>query len=126
MIKQFEYRGEKIPVRIGYYVQKMFKHETGHSFAEASGDDIEVFEILLYYGMIAGYKDRGEECPFKREDVEFILDAIFEEFTKAFPEMLGVNIEDVQDEVDKEKVESEEKKTPTRKKEGGKAKKPQA
>jgi hypothetical protein len=87
MVKYITYKNEKYPVKIGYYVLKKLKAETGKEMDQAfAEDDIEVFEIILYYALKQGAKYEEKEFNFKREDMEDVLDDCFPEFVAMVPD----------------------------------------
>lgn len=83
MIKYIEYQKKKYPIRISYYALKHTSEDTGTSISSITdkGNDAVVFEKLLYYGLKAGCRAENIEMPFKEDDMEFVLDEIFFEFT---------------------------------------------
>ena len=88
MVKFITYKEKKYPVKVGYYVIKMLKAETGKEIEQVlSGDnmDITVFEILLFYAMKQGAKYTETEFTFEKEDMEMILDDCFFEFLELIP-----------------------------------------
>lgn len=84
MIKYIEYQEKKYPIRISYYALKHTSEDTGTSISNLTdkSNDAIVFEKLLYYGLKAGCRAEKVEMPFKEEDMEFVLDEIFFEFTE--------------------------------------------
>lgn len=90
MIKQIEIKGKNYPVRVGYKALQGFKAETGKTFEEmqAEGGEmpLEMFETVLYFAMVSGHKGEDKEMPWKRKDMEDVLDECFFEFTKMIPE----------------------------------------
>jgi hypothetical protein len=88
MIKYIEFKGEKYPIKLGYYTLKMLKAETSKDLEEVLGDgtDITLFEPLLFYALEQGARYTGQEMPFKREDMEMVLDDCFFEFVGMIPD----------------------------------------
>lgn len=91
MIEFLEINEKKYPVRIGYYVMKSVKAETGKSLSEclkASGEteDLEVHETILYYALKMGaFAQNGKtDIPFSKEDMGFVLDLCFYDYMKLF------------------------------------------
>ena len=78
MVKYIKYQGEQYPVKIGYRVLKNLQKE-GVDLS-AVKEDLTVYETLLFYALQAGTKIEGEEMPFSRDQMEDLLDEVFEEF----------------------------------------------
>lgn len=86
MVIKFKYKETEIPVSVGYYALKRYKMDTGKEFTELESDDLETLEILFWYALEAGYKQEGENNPFKREEAELILDAVLMDFVARIPD----------------------------------------
>jgi len=90
MVEFLTYKEVKYPVRISYYALKMFKKETDKELENIiSNNDIELLEPLLFYALEAGAKACDKENKVKREDVQWMLDEIWQDFitviAKFFP-----------------------------------------
>lgn len=85
MVKFINYKGEKLPFRVGYYVIKKLK-ENGKSLEDIEKGEFEVYEDLLYYALIQGHKIQEKEFNLKREDMEDVLDICFTEFIPQIPD----------------------------------------
>lgn len=99
MIKHIVFRGEKYPVKIGYYTIKMLKAETGKEIEDvfAEGVDLVIFETLLFYALKQGCKytgvpfewvtgeDGDAPIPFTKDMMEDVLDDCFFEFVELIP-----------------------------------------
>ena len=85
-----------LPIRIGYSALRDLKAEHGINFTEIKGDDLEVYETLLFSGLKSGYRAIKEDCPFKvKEDVYDILEDHFFDFLKLFPSFFAKEEEEV-------------------------------
>lgn len=80
MIEYLDYKGNKLPFRVSYYALKHYQLETGKDISEI-GEDMGNFEILLFYALEAGYKATEKPMPYKRDDMEVILDECFMDFS---------------------------------------------
>lgn len=90
-IYQLEYKGQNIPIRIGYWAMKQLKIETGKDFAEISSNDFDLFETFLWYCLVRGYKELEQPIPFKREQMEDIMDEVYFSFMQLIPIALAAN-----------------------------------
>lgn len=87
MIKFIEFEKEKHPIRVSYFAMKMFKEDTGKSISDVDGeDDLEMWELILYYSLMAGYRAMKKEMSFKKEDMVDVLDECFTDFIAMVPE----------------------------------------
>ena len=68
------WKEKEIPIKISYYAIKNFQEETKETIGKIDENHIHLLEVLVWYGIIAGYKSEGRELDIKREDVEWILD----------------------------------------------------
>jgi len=92
MVEYLEAFDKKFPVRIGYYVMKKVKEETGMPFGEAlqkveETGDIELHETILWYALRMGaYAEDGsmDKVKIEREEVPMLLDACFAEYLSLF------------------------------------------
>jgi len=85
MVQFINYQEKKYPIKIGYYVLKMLKVDTGKSLEDAGGDNFEIYETLLFYALKQGAKLQGEEFTFTKEQMEDVLDECFFEFVELIP-----------------------------------------
>jgi hypothetical protein len=86
MIEYITYKKEKYPVRLSYRVFKGMKKDIGEvDFNKLKSLDSEVVETMLWHGLQSGAKHDGIELPFKKEDMEDVLDDCFFEFIKLIP-----------------------------------------
>lgn len=89
MVEYLDIFGKKYPVRIGYYVMKKVKEETGKSFSGALEEieetgDIELHETILFYALKMGAFAEKEELDLERDQMEMVLDACFYDYLKLF------------------------------------------
>lgn len=95
MIKFITYKAEQLPVRVGYFALKMIKEKTGKSITnlkELDDDSFTIYETLIFYALMSGYRAIEKPFPFKEEDMENVLDECFFEFVKIIPEFFPKNI----------------------------------
>jgi hypothetical protein len=90
MVKHFEFKGEKVPIRISYYALTNFKKETGTDWdeldkKEEKSQDLGVYEPLFFYGIESGHRAEGKEFKFVREDMFEIMEESFMEIIKLLP-----------------------------------------
>ncbi len=89
MVHYLEINGKKYPIRLGYFVMKKIKEETGMGWAEAltkSGDDkdFSIHESILYHALVMGAKVDKVELDLTREDMEWALDFVLYEYMAQF------------------------------------------
>lgn len=91
MVEYIEYKGKKYAVRVSYYALKMTRKESGKDQVEFDESmksalkspetfDIEIYETMLWYSLVAGAEFEGVELDLPREKIEFVLDGCFYEF----------------------------------------------
>ena len=96
MIHYLEIEGKKYPLRISYYALKKIQAEFGISFEDMDerNMDFAVMESLLFHSMVSGCKKMKVKMPFKKEDMEGVLDDCFFDFVdiipKAFPKQVDI------------------------------------
>lgn len=95
------YKKQKYPIKVGYYVLKMLKAETGKGIEDTS-KDLSLYEPMLYYSLVKGAKIAGTELGLKREDMEDVLEEVLYDFINAIPKFF-VKADDVPGEVKKKK-----------------------
>lgn len=91
MVEYLEIFNQTYPIRIGYYVMKKVKEETGKTFSKALQEadeegDIEVHEIILYHALEMGhYAEHGNmDIDVSEEEIPMMLDVCFTEYLKLF------------------------------------------
>jgi hypothetical protein len=82
-----EHGKEKIPYRVKYYALKEWQKETGKTLADLDSldSDLSLLEPLFFHSVMSGYKDAGQKCPYKREELSNILDDCWLAFMKGVP-----------------------------------------
>ena len=91
MVEYIEYKGKKYAVRVSYYALKMTRKESGKnegnfnkSMQEALKHpekfDIEIYETMLWFALLAGAEFEDTKLTIPREKMEFVLDGCFTEF----------------------------------------------
>ena len=77
----------KIPYRVKYLALKEWQKETGKTLANLDEIDsnLEILEPLFWHSVVSGYKIQGKENPYKRADIEEIIDECYLEFVKGVP-----------------------------------------
>ena len=87
-VQFLKYDGKDLPIRVGYRALKKSKEDNPDEtieFAEDGtvvGGKIEDNETLLYHSLTSGQYavDKTLNIPYKKEEMEFILDECFIEF----------------------------------------------
>lgn len=86
MVKHITFKGEKLPIRLSYLVFKGLRKDLGEiSLDKLETMDSDVMETMLWHGLRSGYKSEEKENPFKREQMEDILDECMFEFIEIIP-----------------------------------------
>lgn len=84
MVEYITYKNEKLPILISYRALKTFKSLTGKDIKDIK-DDYTLSEPLLFLGLQSGFKYEDKPFNYKIEDMEYLLDECFEEFTDILP-----------------------------------------
>jgi hypothetical protein len=84
MVQHITINEKEWPIRIGYYVMKRLKEDTGKGFGDLE-NDISLYEHILLYSLQIGCKTMRIECPFKMEDMEEALEDCYFEFMEKIP-----------------------------------------
>jgi len=87
MILQLEINKKQYPIRVSYYALKHAQLELKRpiEFTREDGmTDYEGYEAVLYHSLIKGWKTEQKEgeMPFKREEMEEIMDVVWQEFNE--------------------------------------------
>lgn len=85
MVEFITYKKKKYPIKLGYYVLKMLKADTGKNFEDIGGDDFDVYETLLFYALKQGAKVQEVDFTFTKEQMVDVLDECFFEFIELIP-----------------------------------------
>lgn len=88
MVEFMEYKGEKFPVRISWYVLTMASKENKLSLEELE-TSLDAQADMLWYAIEAGYHFANKDFkdfPFAREEAKWILDANYLEFQRILAE----------------------------------------
>ncbi len=91
MVEYIEYKGKKYAVRVSYYALKMTRKESGknegdfnksmqESLKHPEKFDIEIYETMLWFALLAGAEFEDTKLDIPREKMEFVLDGCFTEF----------------------------------------------
>jgi hypothetical protein len=80
MVKYIECNKEKLPVSISYYAISKLEQETGKGIGDI-GESLSLFEPLFFYALEAGFRAEKKDFNIKREDVAFMLDDCWLEFS---------------------------------------------
>lgn len=118
MVEYVTYNGEQLPICVSYIALKRLRKELNIDITNASQiDEFEVMEPILFYGLEDGFRQMKKEFPFKREEMEIVLNDCWIEFQALLPtffpeEMAKMLVAGGQT------VQSIPTSTPTRKKKG--------
>lgn len=93
MVEYIEIKGKNYPIRIGYFAlkntSKEMEQKNGNGkklkIEDLIGDDIEVYEPLLYYSLVQGAKITDQDMDFERDDMEWVLDLVMMDFVSLIP-----------------------------------------
>lgn len=88
MVEYLEIFDKQYPVRIGYYVMKKVKEETGMSLMDAlkegGEDNLDVHETILFAALQMGAFAEKQDLDLEREDMPMVLDIVFTDYMKVF------------------------------------------
>lgn len=91
MTEFIDYKENKYPISVGYYALKHTSRElTAEGQEDLSMDQIlsgnlETYEPLLWYSLVAGHKKEGKTLTIDRSEVEFMLDDVLWQFIALIP-----------------------------------------
>lgn len=92
MIEYIVYRKKKYPVRVSYMALNGFKKDTGKGFSDMTEDmPLEAYESLLFHALRSGHIAEDLDMPFKKEQMEEVLDECFMEFMELVPKFFPEN-----------------------------------
>ena len=83
MVKYINVNKEKLPVSISYYALEKLKQETGKAIGDWDENDISFLEPLFFYALEAGFKAEKKIFEINREDIVFMLDECWLDFSTA-------------------------------------------
>lgn len=82
------YKDQELPVIVNYSALKQFQNKTKKSLDDIEDviNDLELFEQLFYYSLLAGSKLEGEICKITKDMCEDVLsfDDNYSEFIRIF------------------------------------------
>jgi hypothetical protein len=91
MTENLKYENKDFPISVAYYA---LKHTSRELTAEGQEDlsidqilsgNLESYEPLLWYSLVAGHKKEGKELTIQREDMEMMLDDVLWQFIALIP-----------------------------------------
>ena len=80
-----EKTNETFPIRISYRVLKKVKNITGKGLSKIDDEDYPAYEALLWCAIEEGHKVEGVPNPYSKDQMEEVLDSVFNEFIKIIP-----------------------------------------
>jgi len=93
MTEFIKYKDKDYPVKMGYYALKhtsremKAKNKDELTMDNLSDSDIETLEPMLFYSLKMGAHLENETLDLKREDMEFMLDEVMNEFVAIISKM---------------------------------------
>jgi hypothetical protein len=88
MVAYITYQGKKNPVRVSYFVLETLKAKLNIRFDEITEDNMEVYKSILWAALQAGAHFTKETLDILEEDIVWVLDECFYEFTQLVPKFL--------------------------------------
>jgi len=82
------YKNNQFPVRISYYALKMFQ-ATHSKNIEDIGNDMKLYEDLLFFALESGARYTDTNMELTREDMEDVLDHCFFDFMQIVPQFFA-------------------------------------
>ena len=83
MVQYLNYKGQKIPFKVGFQTLAKWQEETKETFdkIDALEENLILLEPLLWYAIISGCREEGMKSPFEqREEFSDAMEYIWEEF----------------------------------------------
>ena len=73
-IVEIKHGGKAIPLKCSYNAIMRMEEETGLTIQDMdrSGGNLKAMESLFYWSAVSGFRGRGQEIPFAREDSPYI------------------------------------------------------
>lgn len=81
MVKYISVNKEKLPLSISYYAISKLELETGKGIGDLGEGGLSLFEPLFFYALEAGHRAEKKVFEIKREDVAFMLDECWLDFS---------------------------------------------
>jgi len=81
MVKYINVNKESLPVSISYYALQKLKEETGKAIGDWDENDISFLEPLFFFALQAGFRADKKIFEIKREDIIFMLDECWLDFS---------------------------------------------
>ena len=95
MIKYLNINDQDYPIRVSYYALKKLKLELGRTLsADDDGSDYDAYEALLFYSLEKGHKIEGIPMPFKRKEMEDLMDDCYFRFLQLVPQFFEMLAEE--------------------------------
>jgi hypothetical protein len=85
MIEYLTYKKEKLPILVSYRVLKHFEKVSGGKEFSDIGNDYTLMEPLLFLALQSGFKYEDKDFNYTNDDMEYILDECFKEFSALIP-----------------------------------------
>ena len=89
MVKQIKCNGEIHPISISYYAISKLEAETGKGIGDLGDGGLSLYEPLFFYALEAGYRAEKKIFSIKREDIVFMLDECWLDFTSIMGEFFS-------------------------------------
>ena len=91
-VEYINYKGEDLPVKVGYYALKMMQKKHDASLSELEGQ-FELYEPLLFYALEQWHKVEGKPFKFKIGDMVDVLDDCLFQFIEIIPKFFPEGLE---------------------------------
>ena len=88
-VEYIDYKGEKLPIKLGYYTLKMMQQEHNANLQQIEAN-FALYEPLLFYSLQQGHKVVGKEFKYGMDDMVDILDDCFFQFVELIPKFFPV------------------------------------
>jgi len=82
MVKYIKCGGENLPISISYYAIAKLEEETGKGISDI-GESLSLYTPLFFYALEAGFKAEKKIFEINREDIVFMLDECWLDFSTA-------------------------------------------
>lgn len=81
MVRHIKCNGVEHPLSISYYAISKLEEETGKGLSDLGDGGLSLYAPLFFYALEAGYRAEKRVFEVKREDVPFMLDECWLDFT---------------------------------------------